>query len=140
MRLYKTGAVVLGFMSHLLLDEIYSVQITRLRVKKSFGTAIKLFGDGLWPNVSAYGKVALLSVLVLNDPVWVDVSPKGKELNQVATSILDKIKGLAPKPEPLPSEDADQLPTDLLEDNLDSNGFEENVADDQPRKRLRYDR
>jgi hypothetical protein len=33
--------VALGYMIHLLLDEIYSVDITGARVKKSFGTALK---------------------------------------------------------------------------------------------------
>jgi len=34
--------VALGYMIHLLLDEIYSVDITGARIKKSFGTALKL--------------------------------------------------------------------------------------------------
>jgi hypothetical protein len=33
--------VAIGYMTHLLLDEIYSVDITGARVKKSFGTALK---------------------------------------------------------------------------------------------------
>jgi hypothetical protein len=33
--------VALGYMIHLLLDEIYSVDITGARIKKSFGTALK---------------------------------------------------------------------------------------------------
>jgi hypothetical protein len=34
--------VAIGYMIHLLLDEIYSVDITGAKVKKSFGTALKL--------------------------------------------------------------------------------------------------
>src|SRR5215475_4782920 len=34
--------VALGYMIHLVLDEIYSVDITGARIKKSFGTALKL--------------------------------------------------------------------------------------------------
>ena len=45
-RLFKSWAVVIGFVSHLLLDEIYAVdwQGRQIRVKKSFGTALKFFG------------------------------------------------------------------------------------------------
>jgi membrane-bound metal-dependent hydrolase YbcI (DUF457 family) len=70
-RLFKTAAVTLGFLVHLVMDEIWSLEVRRgrLHVKKSLGTALKLFTtNGLWPNVSAYGKLALLVVLVINDP------------------------------------------------------------------------
>lgn len=36
-------AVCLGFVVHLLLDELYSVDLTGARIKRSFGTAIKPF-------------------------------------------------------------------------------------------------
>jgi len=32
-----------GFIVHLLLDEIYSVDLSNKRMKKSFGTALKLY-------------------------------------------------------------------------------------------------
>lgn len=35
--------LALGFIVHLLLDEVYSVDISNTKVKKSFGTALKLF-------------------------------------------------------------------------------------------------
>src|SRR5690606_24591955 len=56
LRYYKSGAVFLGFMSHLLLDEIYSVewQGGRWRLKSSAGTAIKLWGPEAWANFSCY--------------------------------------------------------------------------------------
>ena len=62
LRLYKAGAVVLGYMSHLFLDEVYSFEWShgRLRLKSSFGTALKIFGHGWWPNISAYAKLAIL--------------------------------------------------------------------------------
>ncbi|MEM1304406.1 MAG: metal-dependent hydrolase, partial [Planctomycetota bacterium] len=45
-RYFKALAVALGAMSHLVLDEIYSVDTRGVvpKFKKSFGTAIKLFG------------------------------------------------------------------------------------------------
>lgn len=70
-RIFKAAAVCLGFMSHLVLDEIYSVERkgVRIRFKKSFGTALKLWGKGWWPNISTYGKLALVIGAVFSDPI-----------------------------------------------------------------------
>ncbi len=68
-RLFMVAAVCLGFFIHLLLDEIYSVEWDgRPHVKSSFGTAMKFVGRGWWPNFACYGKLALLTYLVMNDP------------------------------------------------------------------------
>jgi membrane-bound metal-dependent hydrolase YbcI (DUF457 family) len=69
-RYYKAGAVVLGYLSHLLLDELFAFKVKggRIRLKSSFGTAVKLIGDNWWSNVSTYGKLALLTLLVMQDP------------------------------------------------------------------------
>ncbi len=71
-RLYKAGAVVLGYLIHLMLDEVYSIEYVRgrMQTKKSFGSALKLFGGKLWPNVSAYGKLALFTFLAMKDQSW----------------------------------------------------------------------
>jgi membrane-bound metal-dependent hydrolase YbcI (DUF457 family) len=73
-RYYKAGAVILGYMSHLLLDELYSIEWYRgrMRLKKSFGTAVKLWGRSTWANLSTYVKLALLTFVVLNDSVWME--------------------------------------------------------------------
>lgn len=73
-RCYKAGAVAAGYLVHLLLDEFFSVEWYRgrMRFKKSFGTALKVFGHQWWPNVSAYAKLGLLSWLVINEPGWMD--------------------------------------------------------------------
>jgi membrane-bound metal-dependent hydrolase YbcI (DUF457 family) len=69
LRIYKAAAVSIGYMSHLLLDEIYSVEWSHgLRLKSSFGTAVKLFGQGLWSNLSAYAKLAILTAAILYEP------------------------------------------------------------------------
>ena len=49
--------IALGYFSHLLLDEIYSVQWNglRVRLKKSAGSAIKLMSKLAWPNIVTYG-------------------------------------------------------------------------------------
>jgi membrane-bound metal-dependent hydrolase YbcI (DUF457 family) len=70
-RLFKAFAVVLGFLSHLVLDEVSSVQVRRgrVRIKNSLGTALKLWTThSLWANISTYGKLAVLVALVLGDP------------------------------------------------------------------------
>ncbi len=73
LRIYKAAAVVLGYVSHLVLEEIYSFQFSRgrLRIKSSFGSALKLVGSGGWANFSAFAKLAILTYVVLKEPNWV---------------------------------------------------------------------
>lgn len=68
-RAFKAWAVVLGFVSHLFLDEIYSVDLNgkKIRIKKSSGTAMKFLGDNMIANVLAYGVLVGLGYLVLVD-------------------------------------------------------------------------
>ncbi|MDZ4820724.1 MAG: metal-dependent hydrolase [Planctomycetota bacterium] len=72
LRYFIAGAVVVGFMSHLILDEIWSIGVRRGRIyfKSSSGTAIKFWGDSTWGNLSAYTKVLLLTWVVWQDPDW----------------------------------------------------------------------
>ncbi|MDO5580084.1 MAG: metal-dependent hydrolase [Planctomycetia bacterium] len=73
-RLLKGGAMFAGFMVHLILDEIYSVQskgVVGVRLKKSFGTAVKMADfDNLKSTVFIYIILALMTDVVLNEPVW----------------------------------------------------------------------
>jgi membrane-bound metal-dependent hydrolase YbcI (DUF457 family) len=68
-RVFKAWAVVIGFVSHLFLDEIYAVNWEgRLpTTKKSFGTALKFYGKNQFANVLAYGKLILLVAIVASD-------------------------------------------------------------------------
>ena len=72
LRLFKAGAVVLGFLSHLILDEIWSVEFfsTHPGLKKSFGTAFKLFGKGWWPNLFTFALLGLITFVTFNEPMW----------------------------------------------------------------------
>jgi membrane-bound metal-dependent hydrolase YbcI (DUF457 family) len=65
--------VAIGFLSHLLLDELYSVQLDGLKVRlsKSAGSALKMYGKGLSQNVFAYGLLFFLTWLTLLDLGWV---------------------------------------------------------------------
>ena len=68
-RFFKAAAVMLGFFSHLFLDEVWSLNVRKVSVKKSFGTAIKFFGKDSWGNVSVYGKLIALSLFAVGDPM-----------------------------------------------------------------------
>ena len=69
-RYFKAGAVLAGFMSHLILDEIYSVEWKggAWRLKKSSGTAVKLWGDDAWANFTTYTKLIIVAGIILGEP------------------------------------------------------------------------
>lgn len=75
-RLLMAGGVAIGFLSHLILDEMYSVQWdgVRINLKKSAGSALKFFGKEQLPNAIALGLmmflsyVSLMSVGIIPDP------------------------------------------------------------------------
>jgi hypothetical protein len=75
LRLFKAGGVVLGFFSHLFLDEVYSFEWKRgrLHLKNSFGTAIKFIGRGWGATLLTYAELGLLSFVVLHEPRWMQV-------------------------------------------------------------------
>ena len=66
-RVYKTLAVVLGFLTHLMMDEIWSIDFARLRLKRSFGTALKFFGNDWTSNIVVYAQLAGLMYLAWGD-------------------------------------------------------------------------
>lgn len=68
-RLFKTSGVVLGFLSHLIMDELWAVDFRggSFRFKKSFGTALKLWGNNRWANYMTYAKLAVIALLVYQD-------------------------------------------------------------------------
>lgn len=70
-RLFKSGAVMAGFMSHLVLDELWSFSLRsgRLNIKRSFGTALKFWGKDRWANFSVYAKLLVVAVLAFGDPM-----------------------------------------------------------------------
>lgn len=68
MRVYKSLAVVLGFLVHLIMDEIWSVDTTKgIRLKKSFGSALKFFGRDSLANLTIYAKLVFLIYLAWCD-------------------------------------------------------------------------
>lgn len=75
-RMLMAGGTALGFLSHLVLDELYAVEWTGVRIKlnKAAGSAMKFFGHDLLPNVVAYSLLFVLTYAslveagVLKDP------------------------------------------------------------------------
>ena len=68
-KLLVAAGVALGFFSHLLLDEIYSVELSGVKVglKKSSGTALKMFGEAFFPNVFSFALAGTLTYASLMD-------------------------------------------------------------------------
>ncbi len=71
LRVLMGAAVIIGFFSHLLLDEICSVNLRGVRVNKAFGTAIKLWAPSPWSTLAMYGLLSYLSWLTIQR--WPDV-------------------------------------------------------------------
>jgi len=69
-RLLMASAVTLGFLSHLLLDEMFSVELSGARVKRSFGTAMKFWAPSLPATMAMYLLLSLLAYRVVED--WPD--------------------------------------------------------------------
>jgi len=90
-RWFQAAAVVVGFMSHLILDEMWSLGLNtgKLQVKKSFGTALKLWGPSPWANVSAYGKLALLAFTTLREPNFM----QNVENGQLGSALNEMVQG-----------------------------------------------
>lgn len=94
-RIYKSWAVVVGFVSHLILDEVYAVDWNgkRIRVKKSFGTAMKWISSNWWANVSTYAKLALLTLLVLSDASLMEyLGREPLDFSRTAGELVDSIR------------------------------------------------
>jgi len=71
MRCFIAAAVMLGALSHLVLDEIWSISFAYgvPRLKSSFGTALKLYTHKSWiSNVAVYSQLMVLSGLVFFEP------------------------------------------------------------------------
>ncbi len=76
-RIFKAVAVAVGYLTHLVLDELWAVDWSYgiPRLKKSFGTALKFYGSSIWGNLSAYSKLVLLTYLAFLDLRWTSPPP-----------------------------------------------------------------
>lgn len=94
-RLFKAGAVLAGFLSHLVLDEMYSFDVKRgkLHIKRSFGTALKFWSpnSGL-ANLSVYAKLAGLLVVAISDPILMErFGFHDNAVQHTARELLDRL-------------------------------------------------
>ncbi|MEN0111397.1 MAG: metal-dependent hydrolase [Planctomycetota bacterium] len=99
-RYLKAIAVGLGALSHLILDEVYSVDTRGVvpRFKKSFGTAVKLFSKDPWANFSTYAKLAAVTAAILMEPMVLDrVELRSPELAGELRGAKDRLASL-PRP------------------------------------------
>jgi len=71
-RYFIASAVIIGFLTHLVLDEIWSVTQGHFgpKHKTGFGTALKCWGKEAWSNLLAYVLVVALGVLAAVDAHW----------------------------------------------------------------------
>jgi LexA-binding, inner membrane-associated putative hydrolase len=79
---WNSGVFVgIGYLVHLTLDEVYSVDLHNKRMKKSFGTALKLFSRENW------GASVLMAVVLA---VFIQVAPPVKSYWQIFNTALAK--------------------------------------------------
>jgi hypothetical protein len=86
-RMYKAWAIVIGYFSHLILDELYAVDLNgrQIKIKKSFGSALKLFGSKSVPNLMTFGCLIVIGTLVWFDPAFQQVlRQRGVEIPEMA--------------------------------------------------------
>lgn len=101
-RYFKAGAVLFGVMSHLLLDELYSIEWRGggWRFKRSFGTAVKLWGKNGWANFSTYAKLAVVGVMVAGEPAamnylesrYPEFAGKVQRIHQAQEGLLGSVR------------------------------------------------
>lgn len=96
LRMFKAGGVMLGFLSHLVLDEFYSLEFKRgrFRIKRSFGTALKFFSKSGWANTSTYAKLAFMMMLAFGDDTMMErLQRMRRHLHQGAEHVVEHLHG-----------------------------------------------
>ncbi|HEY0980787.1 metal-dependent hydrolase [Schlesneria sp.] len=74
-REFKGFGAVIGYLVHLILDEMWAVEVCtgRIRFKKSFGTALKLFGNVGSANSATWALLIGLTIFAANDQGQPDI-------------------------------------------------------------------
>ncbi len=91
MRVFNAVAVMIGFGSHLILDEIWSIEFRHgFHLKSSFGTAIKFWSDCWYANLIAYANVIILALLIVADPTVNNQFSPNQNPNTIATPSIDR--------------------------------------------------
>lgn len=95
LRLFKTIAIFVGFMSHILLDEIWSVEYRRGRYmfKHSFGTALKFWSGNRFANIFSYTLLIALCFLAYKDEGFMSkVGPHSSDAPHTAVQWLHNLR------------------------------------------------
>jgi membrane-bound metal-dependent hydrolase YbcI (DUF457 family) len=99
LRVVMAMAVMVGFFSHLLLDEICSVDLRGARVNKAFGTAIKLWAPSPWSTLGMYALLSYLSWLTIqrwpDNPLLLDLPALEFEPEVVIRNLWQKAKAVS---------------------------------------------
>jgi len=88
-RYFISGAVVLGFLTHLVMDEIWAVRLGQFgaKAKNAFGTAMKFHGPVLWSNVVTYVLVVALGLIAATEAARTErMSTVRQQMEQAARS------------------------------------------------------
>lgn len=63
-RLIYSGGIMGGYFVHLILDEIFSVDLFGMRLKKSAGSALSFKGDSVFSTAAAYVVILVLGYVI----------------------------------------------------------------------------
>ncbi len=87
---WMAGAyVTLGYVVHLVLDEVYSIDLGGAKVKRSFGTALKLFSRRSWRmSILLYGATALAFQLAPDLHPVSDVIINNRAYHQIVNRLI----------------------------------------------------
>lgn len=90
LRAFKAIALSAGFISHLILDEVFSITtVPGERIKRSFGTALKMIDyKHLTPTVLTYVSLLIVTGITMNESVWTD---RLEAHSQKVDSFLEKV-------------------------------------------------
>ena len=96
LRVLMALAVMVGFLSHLLLDEICSVDLRGVRVNKAFGTALKLWAPSPWTTLMMYALLSYLTWMTIqrwpSDPTRFDLPAVDIPISTYARELVRKVR------------------------------------------------
>lgn len=101
-RVWMAGAVMLGFLSHLVLDEVFSVDLSGNRIKRSFGTALKFWAPSAGATLAIYAILLLLVRRIID--TWPDGSFAAMMTEPIPEPVLPRLESLWPPPWPPPGQ------------------------------------
>jgi membrane-bound metal-dependent hydrolase YbcI (DUF457 family) len=92
-RCLMAGGTALGFLSHLVLDEIYAVEWSGVRVKfnKFAGSALKMTGGSVSANAFTYAVLVTLTYAVLVNAGYVTFDAKTPPVDRHATETVPQV-------------------------------------------------